>query len=39
MIIDPRGYEFIIQEEAKGFRNKIRLDHEVKFIKCRPDGI
>ena len=39
MIIDPRGYEFIIQEEAKGFRNKIRFHHEVKFIKRHPDGI
>ena len=38
-ITDPRGYEFIIQEEAKGFRNKIRFHHEVKSIERRPDSI
>ena len=39
MITDPRGYEFIIQGEAKEFRNKIRFNHEVKSIERRPDGI
>ena len=39
MVADPRGYEYIIQEEAKEFSNKIRFHHEVKSIERRPDGI